>query len=101
MTTRRAILIGLPLVLLGWIAILALVMRLGGSAPAALVLFPPQKLIDSLPDGVAITASGPFSLTLKSDRPDLVQVLYAAGAPLVLPSGLTACLPQTAQPFGS
>ena len=83
----------LPILFVAWIAILALVMRLGGDAPAALILFPPSDLAQSLPPGTAITAVGPVSLTVKGG-PGLVAALYAAGAPLVLPASLTACLPQ-------
>jgi hypothetical protein len=95
MTIRRAILIALPLVVAGWIGVLALVMRLGGDAPAALVLFPPKGMLSRLPPDVALMSIGPVSVTLRSDAPDLVALLYDAGAVLVLPAGLTACLPQT------
>lgn len=88
------VLAALPVVVLGWIGILALVMRLGGDAPAALVLLPPDHLIDSLPSGVAVVSRGPVSVTLRADSPGLVAALYGLGAPLVLPAGLTGCLPQ-------
>ena len=93
-TDLRRWLIALPLVALGWIGTLALVMRLGGDAPAALVMFPPEDLIRALPAGVSVVSSGPFSITLRGGT-DLVAILYALGAPLVLPAGLTGCLPQT------
>jgi len=94
MTTRTIRwLVAVPLVALGWIGTLALVMRLGGDAPAALVLMPPEGLIGALPDGVSIVSSGPISVTLRGGN-DLVATLYALGAPLVLPAGLTGCLPQ-------
>jgi len=86
-------LLALPLVALGWIGTLALVMRLGGAAPAALVILPPEGLIDALPPGVAVVSIGPVSVTLRGGD-DLVAVLYRLGAPLVLPAGLTGCLPQ-------
>lgn len=86
-------LLALPLVGLGWIGTLALVMRLGGEAPAALVMFPPEGFVARLPAGVAVTASGPVSVTLRGEA-GLVAALYALGAPLVLPAGLTGCLPQ-------
>ena len=86
----KRVLLALPVLFLAWIALLALVMRLGGDAPAALVLFPP----DTLPPGLAITSRGPVSVTVKGG-PGLVASLYAAGAWLVLPAGLTGCLPQT------
>ncbi|MCB1388158.1 MAG: hypothetical protein KDK12_03255 [Rhodobacteraceae bacterium] len=88
----RRLLIALPLLLLGWIATLALVMRLGGDAPAAFVPFPPADLLAALPD-VAVTGRSPVSLTLRSEAPDLPARLYAAGAWLVLPAGLEACIP--------
>jgi hypothetical protein len=89
----RLFLAALPLVALGWIGTLALVMRLGGEAPAALVMFPPEGLVRALPDGVAVVSAGPVSVTLQGGE-GLVATLYALGAPLVLPAGLTACLPQ-------
>ena len=91
--TIRPWLIALPLVGLGWIGTLALVMRLGGDAPAALVILPPAGMIAALPEGVAIIDAGPASLTLRGGE-DLVATLYRLGAPLVLPAGLTGCLPQ-------
>jgi hypothetical protein len=95
MTIERRWLMALPLVGLGWLGTLALVMRLGGEAPAALVLFPPEGLVGGLPDGVAVVSAGPVSVTLRGDgTAGLVAALYALGAPLVLPAGLTGCLPQ-------
>lgn len=90
----RRVLIALPLVFAGWIGTLALVMRLGGEAPAALVMFPPEGLVGGLPMGVAVVSSGPVSLTVRGGG-DLVASLYRLGAPLVLPAGLTGCLPQS------
>jgi hypothetical protein len=86
-------LIAVPLVLAGWLAVLALVARLGGEAPALLVLFPPDGLIAALPAGVAVVDAGPVSLTL-SGGGDLAGQLYRLGAPLVLPAGLESCLPR-------
>lgn len=83
----------LPLVALGWIGTLALVMRLGGEAPAALVMFPPDGFVSALPAGVSVVSAGPVSVTLRGEA-SLVATLYALGAPLVLPAGLTLCLPQ-------
>lgn len=90
----RRWLIALPLVALGWIGTLALVMRLGGAAPAALVILPPEGLISALPAGVSVVSAGPVSVTLRGGA-DLVATLYALGATLVLPAGLTGCLPQS------
>lgn len=91
----RRLVLALPLVLAGWITLLALVMRLGGEAPAALVMFPPAGLVAALPEGVAVVSAGPVSVTLQGGA-DLVATLYRLGAPLVLPAGLTGCLPQGA-----
>ncbi len=95
MTTKLRIAIALPLVFAGWIGVLALVMRLSGAAPAALVILPADGLIAALPQGAAITAIGRYSITVKGDT-GLVAALYLAGARLVLPAGLTGCVPQTA-----
>ena len=86
-------LVAVPLVLAAWIGVLALVMRLGGDAPAALVMFPPEGFVGGLPEGVAVISSGPVSVTVRGGD-DLVAGLYRLGAPLVLPAGLTGCLPQ-------
>jgi hypothetical protein len=95
MTIRvRHIVVALPIVLLAWIGVLAGVMRITGQAPAALVMLPPDGFLARLPPGVAVTARGPVSVTVRSDDRGLVAALYAAGAPLVLPAGLTGCLPQ-------
>lgn len=87
------ILLALPLMAFGWIATLALVMRLGGEAPAAFVPFPPSDFAAALPADVSVTGASPVSLTVKSASPHLTARLYAAGAWLVLPAGLEACIP--------
>jgi hypothetical protein len=92
MTIRpRHLLLGGLLVPLGWIAVLALVLRLGGPAPAVLVVWPPEGLLGSLPPDVSVTARNALGLTARGGS-DLVAELYAAGAPLVLPAGLAGCL---------
>ncbi len=92
MTIRR-LLIALPILFIGWIATLAVVMRAGGEAPAAFVPFPPASLIANLPADVAVTGRSPISLTLSGDATDLTVQIYDAGAWLVLPAGLEACIP--------
>jgi hypothetical protein len=95
MTIDGRWLLALPMVGLGWIGTLALVMRLGGEAPAALVLFPPEGLVGNLPEGVAVVSAGLVSVTLQGNTESgLVADLYRLGAALVLPAGLTGCLPQ-------
>lgn len=89
----RRTLLALPLVFIGWIAVLAGVMRLGGDAPAAFVAFPPSDLIEHLPAEITITGRSAISLTLRSEAENLPGDLYAAGAWLVLPAGLEACIP--------
>ena len=51
--------------------------------------------IGALPDGVAVVSAGSVSVTVRGGA-DLVATLYALGAPLVLPAGLTGCRPQSA-----
>lgn len=87
----RHVLLALPLVILGWIAVMALVLRLGGPAPAALVLWPPAEFLARLPADIALTDRNALGLTVQGGA-DLVVKLYAAGAPLVLPAGLAGCL---------
>ena len=77
---------------LGWITIMALVVRFSDAAPAAVVILPDENLLKTLP-GVAVLARGPATITLRDDAPNLAARLYAAGALLVLPAGLTGCLP--------
>jgi hypothetical protein len=95
----KRLLVALPLVGLGWIGILAGVMWITGQAPAALVILPPADLLGHLPAGTAVMSIGPYSVTLRGGD-DLVALLYQAGARLVLPAGLTGCLPQTVVPIG-
>ncbi|MBS8228692.1 hypothetical protein DYI42_20900 [Vannielia litorea] len=72
---------------------MALVMRFSDAAPAAVVMFPSEGFIAALPSDAAVISAGPATVTLKSDTPDFAARLYAAGALLVLPAGLTGCLP--------
>ncbi len=90
----RALMIGLPVLVVAWLAVLAIVLRLGGDAPAVFVPFPPNDLVASLSDDVTVTGASPISVTLQSDEQDLVGRVYAAGALLVLPAGLEACIPR-------
>ena len=90
----RPLLLALPVLFGVWIAILAIVLRLGGAAPAVFVPFPPDDLIAHLDPQIAVTGASPISLTLSSERDDLVEQVYGAGAWLVLPAGLEACIPR-------
>jgi hypothetical protein len=92
MTIRpRHLLLGAPLVLLGWLGVIALVLRLGGAAPEVLVVLPPDGFLGVLPREVSVTSRNALGLTARGG-PNLVAELYAAGAPLVLPAGLASCL---------
>jgi hypothetical protein len=94
MTTRR-VLLALPLLLGAWLAVLALAMRLGAPAPAALVVLPPEGFWARLPPSVALLDQGGLGVIVRSGdpgEPGLVPALYAAGARLVLPAGLAGCL---------
>ena len=88
----RRIGLTLPAVLLGWIAVMALVMRFSDAAPAAVVVMPSKHFMSDLPDA-AVLARGRFTITLISDASGFAKKLYNAGAWLVLPAGLTGCLP--------
>jgi hypothetical protein len=94
MTISR-LLLALPLLALVWLATLALVARVAG-AQAVIVPFPPAGLVARLEDA-ALTGASRYSLSLRSDAPGLVARAYAAGAWLVLPAGLSSCIP-AAQP---
>jgi hypothetical protein len=93
MTTRAGLaLAGAAALLAGWLATLAAVMLLSDAAPAALVLVPSADFVSALPADVAILSRGPFWITLTAEE-DLAARLYASGAWLVLPSGLSGCAP--------
>lgn len=91
MTINR-ILLALPLVIAGWIAVMAVVMRFSDAAPAAVVPFPSKGFLHDLPPQAAIIDVSGIAVTF-ANRPELASDLYAAGAWLVLPAGLTGCLP--------
>lgn len=88
----KRILLAVPLVFVGWIAVMALVMRFSDAAPAAVVPWPTQAFLHDLPGSAAIVDVSGLAVTF-ANRPDLTRDLYAAGAWLVLPAGLTGCLP--------
>ncbi len=91
-TTRRTVLT-LFAVFIGWVAVLASVTLVSDAAPGAWAFFPRAGFYAALPDGAAVVGQGPFWVTIRSDAPGLGGDLYAAGARLVLPAGLTGCLP--------
>lgn len=91
MTTRR-ILVALPFVFAGWIAVMAVVMRFSDAAPAAVVPWPTKSFMQELPADAAIVEVNGLAVTF-ANRTGLAADLYAAGAWLVLPAGLVGCLP--------
>ena len=84
---------GVLALLAGWIGVMAAVMYFSDAAPAAVVILPSEEMIANLPEDVAIISRGALTLTLRSDMPEFGPALYRAGAGLVLPAGLTGCLP--------
>ena len=92
MITRAArALAALALVLLAWLAVLAGVMRLAPQeAPAALAILAPGQKLAMVPPGAVLVGQTAFGPVLRGPK-GLVQDLYAAGAWLVLPAGLTGC----------
>ena len=91
--TIRAVLIGLPAMLFGWIVTLVLVALLSDAAPAYVVLFPDSAFLRALPQDVSLLAGSDFSVTVASDSPRLAATVYSKGALVVLPAGLRGCLP--------
>lgn len=93
-TTIRRGLYLLLAALTGWIAVMAVVMRVSNAAPAAMAFLPGEALLAALPDETRILGLNRFVLTVAND-PGTAEALYQAGAWLVLPAGLTGCLPLT------
>lgn len=93
-TTTKRVVLAIPIVLMAWIAIMTGVMRFSDTAPAAVVPFPGKALLAALPDDTGILGLIRFGLTV-ANRPGMARDLYANGAWLVLPAGLTGCLPLT------
>lgn len=91
-TTTKRMILALPIVVFAWFAIMVGVMRFSDAAPAAVVPFPSQKFMAALPSDVAVLDLTSVSITL-ANRPDLARLLYQSGAIVVLPAGLTGCLP--------
>ena len=77
----------------GWVALLAAVMSMSQSAPAALVPAALPGFAAALPDNISIIEQTALGTVLAGDRADLVRQLYRAGAVVVLPAGLAGCAP--------
>ena len=94
MITKSNIL-GLVLALIGWVSINVFTMVISPSAPAALILFPSQAFIQSLPHDARILDHSRHSITLEISDSSYGS-LYENGARLVFPAGLTGCVPISA-----
>ena len=91
--TIRSVLMALPLMFLGWLAVLLGVALITDEAPAYVVLFPSAGFLNSLPENTSLLATSSFSITLASEQENVARMLYNSGAWIVLPAGLTGCLP--------
>lgn len=91
-TTIKRTSFALAVVFVSWIAVMAGMMRFTDAAPAAVVLFPSSALMAQLPEETSILELSRLRLTV-ANVTDTTRALYDAGAWLVLPAGLTGCLP--------
>ncbi|MGR3501929.1 hypothetical protein [Pseudaestuariivita sp.] len=89
----RRTLLTLAAVFAGWIAVLSSVMLVSDAAPGAVAFLPRDGFIAALPPDAAVVGSGWGWIAIRSDAPGLGAALYRAGGLLVLPAGLTGCLP--------
>lgn len=79
------------LFIMGWLSILVLVTVASDAAPALVVLFPDPELYQKLSQDTRIVSATEYSVTLTSDELNFARSLYAKGAMLVLPAGLSGC----------
>lgn len=91
----RSTLLAVPMLLLGWLAVLAATTLLTDTAPAHLVLFPTKAFLANLPPQTAIIAASAFTISLGSESEGAARSLYQQGAWLVLPAGLPGCAPRS------
>lgn len=94
--TIRTLSIALPCLIAGWIAVLSIVAFTTDAAPAYVILFPPEGLINALSEETAVLSARQFSITVTSEKPGFAGSLYNMGALVVLPAGLPGCLPLAA-----
>ncbi|WP_271950967.1 hypothetical protein [Ruegeria faecimaris] len=95
--TIRSLLTAIPLMVLGWLSVLVVVALITDEAPAYVVVFPSQGLMQNLADDAAVIGTSGISVTVTSESSGFAQSLYRQGARLVLPAGLPGCLPLPAQ----
>lgn len=89
---RWSIFSTISLIAAAWLALSATVMWATDAAPSAFVLFPSDRFLSNVPPSASVTNGSRVSVVLSSTEPHLTRKLYAAGAWLVLPAGLTGCL---------
>ena len=77
----------IPLMLCAWLGVALLAMLPGSIATAAI-----PKTGITLPADIAIVGATEHLLILRSENPNYVRQLYAAGAPFVLPARQKTCL---------
>ncbi len=91
--TTRSVLIAIPSMLIGWLVVMLVTALLTDEAPAYVVLFPTDGFLQSLPNEISMISASVVSVTLTSEQDGFVPLLYRSGAWIVLPAGLTGCLP--------
>ena len=91
--TIRQLLLALPCLVLGWLGVLIAVSFLTDEAPAYVVLLPAKTFATRLDADIAILSVTDSTVTVSASAPHVAQRLYRAGARLVLPAGLSGCLP--------
>ena len=93
MSTTTRLVLALPFVLAGWLAVLVVVGLVSDAAPAYVVVLPRAGLLDALPEGSGLMAASSVTLTLSNPGDGLAREIWRHGALLVLPAGLPGCLP--------
>lgn len=88
------------LVLTGWFAVLMGVNYVSSAAPAHLVMFPSDQLLDDLGPDMRIVSSTAWSVTLILPKKTAARHLYARGAFIVFPAGLSGCSGRSVRAFG-
>ncbi|MBW4709952.1 hypothetical protein KX928_19385 [Roseobacter sp. YSTF-M11] len=96
--TIRGLLMAIPALFAGWLSVLVVVGLFTDAAPASVVVFPTDDLLQNLPPDVGIIGRSIISITLVSEQAGFARALYNSGALLVLPAGLPGCLPLPAAP---
>jgi len=94
--TIRAVFMAAPFVLMGWIGVLTVVAFVSDGAPAYVVVFPSQILLENIPESSSILATSIASVTLTSDG-SWLRAFVVPKRSLACPSGRFAGLLAAAQ----